>query len=66
MRHLIVVLGLTLHVLKQVLSHELKQVLSHESHGACFFFPRQLLPRESERPSPRGQGWHNQISGPAL
>ena len=38
MRHLIVVLGLTLHVLKQVLSHELKQVLSHESHGACFFF----------------------------
>ena len=38
MRHLIVVLGLTLHVLKQVLSHELKQVLSHESHGAFFFF----------------------------
>ena len=27
---------------------------------------RQLLPSESERPSPRGQGWHNQVSGPAL
>ena len=47
MRHLIVVLGLTLHVRKQV--------LSRESHGACFF-PRKLLPSEIERPSPKGQG----------
>ena len=53
-RHLAVVLGLKLHV---------TGARSREPRG--LFLPQQLLRRESKRLSPRGQGWHNQISGPA-
>ena len=34
--------------------------------GVLGLLKRQLLPSEIERPSPKGQGLHNQISGPAL